>query len=122
MDSDKRRVLEELGRKFEKFLPDETVMGQPFWGLMEAVGKKVTGSYYVIPEMSDKKLPLFLSKGSAQNFLSSPSELERSLYVVRGFNKDQIRMLTAISEEDRISFMVFDESRTKGLSWGYRNY
>ena len=80
MDREKKAFLQDLGERIKKFLPDENAVGQPFWGLMEIVKGKVTGSFFVIPGSSQgikMAMPLFFSKKEAEVFLSSRTDSEK---------------------------------------------
>ncbi|MDF2883799.1 MAG: hypothetical protein K0R54_4363 [Clostridiaceae bacterium] len=54
-----------LIRKIEEFLPDEKVIGQPFWTIMEEDDGRLTGIYNLI---SENTIGLFTSKKMAEDF------------------------------------------------------
>lgn len=120
-EKDKKRVLKDLVERFKKLLPDENVEGDPFWGLMEIRGGKLTGNYYVIqsdlphPNMA---LPLFFRETDAENFRTTRKEKDIiNKYVVRGFTKEQLRLLTLPDENAKIVFLVFLIPPKSGGTW-----
>jgi hypothetical protein len=88
-------------------LPDEYIIGQPFWTLMEIKDDEVTGSYTCLPDTNvkgQKVIPLFFSKRVAQSFCSY---LDPKNSVVRGVNQQQLKALIVMAEQFNISFVYF---------------
>ncbi len=122
-DSDKKGFLKDLDERFKKLLPGDHQEGQPFWGLMESVKGKLTGSFFVIPGSSQNikmALPLFFSKKEVGDFLASRSEAEKKKYVIRGLTKEQILLLTLSAKDSALFFMVHDSRLSEGPNWAHR--
>ncbi|WP_245998061.1 hypothetical protein [Siminovitchia terrae] len=80
----------------QTFLPHESVVGQPFWTLMEVEDGNVTGTYKCVPSESlSKIIPLFYSKRVAEKFLSYMIDKNA---VVRGINQKQLKALVMMIE------------------------
>ena len=122
-NTDQKGFLKDFGERFKKLLPEESQEGQPFWGLMESVKGKITGSFFVIPSSSQNikmALPLFFSKKDAKDFLSSRSAAEKKKYVIRGLTKEQIILLTISGKDSGLFFMVHDSRLSEGSNWAHR--
>lgn len=81
-----------LGAKISKLLlPDEHVMGEPFWALLGTNDTKPDGTYYSLPDEPEVVIPLFFSKNVAKQFhmaQSDPSE-----WCVRGISQNHLSFL-----------------------------
>lgn len=124
-ENDKKLFFTGLVGRLNQLLPDENVEGQPFWGLMETAGGKLTGNYFVIPTTSlpsHKALPLFLRETDAEIFRTTRKEEDINKYVVRGFTREQLRTLTLFGKEDKLNFMVFQDPPNDGGDWLFRIY
>ena len=102
-------------------MPDENVEGDPFWGLMENRAGKLTGNYYVIRSDSqhpNMALPLFFRETDAEIFRTKRKEMDIiNNYFVRGFTKEQLRLLTLPDENAKIVFLVFQIPPKNGGTW-----
>ncbi|MCP3028712.1 hypothetical protein [Halobacillus sp. A5] len=79
----------------EKTIPDESVMGEPFWTIMEkssSYEQGVNGNYL---RMEGHVIPLFFSKKMA----IEASKRLRKEGVVRGVSQSHLKYLIALSEE-----------------------
>lgn len=97
-----------VGMQVKKaFLPDEGIIGEPFWTLMECKDNEVTGTYTCIPNnftKDNKKIvPLFYSKKLASEFKSL---YDQSGSVVRGVNQWQLKGLISLGELQNIGFAI----------------
>lgn len=78
------------------FLPDESVIGEPFWTLMETRNGEVTGTYICPPSnSSSKQIALFYSKRVAEKFLILMNDKNAT---VRGMNQQQLKALITYME------------------------
>ncbi|MNC08853.1 Restriction endonuclease [compost metagenome] len=83
----------------QAFLPNETIIGQPFWTLMETINGEITGTYTCAPSHSSiKQIPLFYSKRVAQKFLSLMDDKNS---VVRGVNQQQLKAIITFLETSK---------------------
>lgn len=90
--SDLPGLGELLGARLESVaLPDETMVGEPFWAIYEIRGGMNTGTPM---GQKDDKVSfgfLFLSKASAQRFIEGMPEAERHIWGVRGLPQRCLR-------------------------------
>ncbi len=122
---DKKGFLKDLGERLKKLFPDENIEGQPFWGLMELSNGKITGNFYVIlVESQDFQmaLPLFFRETDAEIFRSTRQEQDIKKYVVRGFTKEQLRLLTFPDDNSKLLFWVFQKPTVGEMTWPYLVY
>ena len=85
----------------------------------------MTGNYFIIPAIyppSHMALPLFFRETDAEIFRTTRKEEDKNKYVVRGFTREQLRMLTLFGKEDKIIFMVFQDPPNGGGDWLFRIY
>lgn len=85
-------------------LPDKSVMGEPFWTIMEADDGKVTGTYICV---EDKTIGLFLSRKCAEEVAKKAGG------VVRGVCQSHLRciLLHAKFEELKLCMFILDIDR-----------
>jgi hypothetical protein len=121
-EKEKKEFLKDLGSRVQKLLPDEKTKGDPFWGLMEKKDGKITGSYYMLQELEGQTIPLFFAKEQAETFLSKRTEDDLKKYVVRGFTKEMLLMLSNFSGKDKFSFMVFEKTQEGKARWAYKQH
>ena len=74
-----------LATKVGFMLPDENVVGQPFWTLMEVQNGSITGTYQCVGK---NVIGLFMSKKTALEVANKSSDI-----VVRGINQKHLKML-----------------------------
>ncbi|MFG6147487.1 hypothetical protein [Halobacillus sp. B23F22_1] len=79
----------------EKMIPDESVMGEPFWTIMEKDPSYVQGVKSNYIRMEGNVIPLFFSKKMA----IEASKRLRKEGVVRGVTQSHLKHLIALSEE-----------------------
>ncbi|MGO2962933.1 MAG: hypothetical protein ACTIDE_10035 [Carnobacterium maltaromaticum] len=82
-------VIKSMIKRFGMMLPDETVIGDPFWVIMETdadVGNK--GNYYICGDM----IPLFLSYKQAKEIADGNHG-----YEVCGLSQNHLRTLSGIT-------------------------
>lgn len=89
------------------FLPDQDVIGAPFWVIMESNNNQgVNGNYMTFPNESEYNyeflIPLFFSKVVAENINDLAFKGEG---VVRGVNQMQLWALYALSKEHNYGFI-----------------
>lgn len=84
-----------LAGKIKKiFMPNEKVIGEPFWTLMEVKDGDVTGTYINLG--GNEGIPLVLSKKTA-NMLRDKLP-DKECWCVRGISQRQLRMLIEMAE------------------------
>lgn len=97
--------------KLMEILPDDSVIGQPFWTLMErdsASEKGINGSYVSV---SNNVIPLYISKKMAID------ASQRLGGVVRGVSQSHLQFLVDLSETGeqfgnmKLCIILFDESQ-----------
>ena len=119
-EEERKEIFKDFRERIKKLLPDETVEGQPFWGLMELSAGKITGNYFVMPVKSPDftlVLPLFLRETDAEIFRSTRQQKDIKGYVVRGFTQEQLRLLTFPDENAKLMFWVFQMPPKGGGTW-----
>ncbi|SFJ82578.1 hypothetical protein SAMN04487936_104338 [Halobacillus dabanensis] len=94
-----------------ELLPDESVMGEPFWTIMEkdsGYEQGVNGNYI---RMEGNVIPLFLSKKMA----IEASKRLRKEGVVRGVSQSHLKHLIALSEENvgdmKLCLILLEETK-----------
>ncbi|MDH8676956.1 restriction endonuclease [Fusibacter bizertensis] len=85
--------LKVILKSIEKLLPDEKVIGQPFWTIMEEKDGKVTGTYCSYGD-EGKHIILFDSKLMATEFLNKRG----TKGVVRGVSQMHLRGIIAMAK------------------------
>jgi len=87
-------------------LPDDNVMGQPFWTVMEVANGEVNGNYTCVPGRNRTKgIPLFFSKRHAELFLQ---KLDPNKSVVRGVHQQHLKeLITLVDHFEDVSFVLF---------------
>lgn len=95
--------------KIAIMLPDEKVIGQPFWTIMECMDGKVTGTYACVRK---KTIALFMSKKVA-------IEMSRKFdnTVVRGVNQKHLKIILGFAKQQNIKLAVFMLDYEKGLQF-----
>lgn len=73
-----------IAKKIETVLPDQNIIGQPFWTIMEEIEGKITGTYLCI---SEKTIGLFISKKCANDIAKKTGG------VVRGVSQNHLRII-----------------------------
>ena len=86
------------------FLPDEKVLGEPFWTLMEVRDNKVTGTYYSVGTKEQPVIPLFYSKKIVEALLRILPD--SSDFAVRGISRYQLRGLINLSKTTDLQFAI----------------
>lgn len=89
----------------QAFLPDSSVIGQPFWAVME-INKagEVTGTYHSIDDDKvNMRIPLFYSKKHAELYCEV---LPSKDVAVRGVNQDQLKVLLSITRHQNVGFLI----------------
>ena len=91
-----------LAKRIEVLLPNEKVIGQPFWILMEEANGNVTGTYMTVQE---KTIGLFLSKKMAQKMAAKIGG------VVRGLSQKHLKATIMFAKQFDLKFymFIFDE-------------
>lgn len=89
-------------KRIEVLLPNEKVVGQPFWIIMEEYNGEVTGTYMTIEE---KTIGLFLSKKMAQKMADKIGG------VVRGLSQKHLKATLEFAKHFDLKFymFIFDE-------------
>lgn len=92
-----------ITKKVEVVLPDESVIGQPFWTLMVEHNGKITGTYIYV---SNETIGLFISKKCAEEVA------QKTGGVVRGVCQRHLKVIIgyAKSFDVNISIILFDTS------------
>ena len=119
-ETEKKEFLSDFRERIKKLLPDENVEGQPFWGLMELSKGRITGNYYVLlvgPTPFKMAMPIFFRETDAEIFRSTRSEQDKRNYVVRGFTKEQLRLLILPDDNAKLMFWVFQIPPKDGGTW-----
>ncbi|QKS57797.1 restriction endonuclease [Paenibacillus barcinonensis] len=86
-------------------LPEPSVIGQPFWALME-VDKtgEITGTYHSVNDDRVKmRIPLFYSKNHAEQYCEAMPSKD---FTVRGLNQDQLKILLSITKHQDVGFIL----------------
>lgn len=100
--------FELLSRLLEKsFLPDNKVIGDPFWTIMELDNNSINGNYYSISnafESSHPVVPLFYSKHAANFFLQNQDKIGK--YCVRGISQYHLKKLLPIAKFQNVCFAL----------------
>ena len=122
MNPDSLSLFKGMGKKLKNFVPDEAAKGDPFTGLMECRDGRLTGSIYMIPELSERTFPLFFSKYLANKFLSTRSKTEQVFFTPRGFTREHLTLLVDYAQADGIAFMVLQEGKVGGIRWARESY
>lgn len=78
------------------FLPDESIIGEPFWTIMEYRNDVVTGTYICVPGIKENTIPLFFSKRVAESYKKL---LVNENCEVRGINQLQLEALIRFNKE-----------------------
>lgn len=92
----------------KSFLPDENIVGDPFWTIMEVTNGKMTGNYLSLEcELNTIRptIPLFYSKYLAEKNLEY--RLNKKDYCVRGISQYQLNSLLSFSQFGNPQFAVF---------------
>jgi hypothetical protein len=103
-----KKILE---NGLSEILPNESVVGEPFWTLMEKGEKSEPGTNGSYITVGDNIIPLFISKKIAME------QLERlgSNGVVRGVSQQHLRFLQGLSEQKlgnmKLCIILLDESQ-----------
>ncbi|WP_413712612.1 restriction endonuclease [Rhizobium sp. Rhizsp82] len=74
-------------------LPDEDVVGEPFWTIMELRDGKLSGNHLALPgdsRNSKERIPLFYSRRLAETYIET-SKLDKSQWSVRGLPQHAFR-------------------------------
>ncbi len=95
--------------KIAIMLPDEKVIGQPFWTIMECMDGKITGTYACVQK---KTIALFISKKVA---IEMSRQLDNT--VVRGVNQKHLKIILELAEQQNIKLVVFMFDCEKGLQF-----
>ncbi|PEA89588.1 hypothetical protein [Bacillus thuringiensis] len=104
-------MINKVTEKLIEVLPDDSVIGQPFWTLMEkdeTSEKGVNGSYIAV---SNNVIPLYISKKMAID------ASKRLGGVVRGVSQKHLKFLVNLSEEGErfgnmeLCIILLDESQ-----------
>ncbi|MDO7908814.1 restriction endonuclease [Paenibacillus sp. JX-17] len=90
-----------ISAKIGVILPNEKVLGQPFWTLMEENNGQVTGSYIIYTHVKKQNFYLFLSKKTAEVVC------EKAGGVVRGISHLHLRVLISFAELHELDFIFF---------------
>ncbi|WP_238654439.1 restriction endonuclease [Paenibacillus piscarius] len=91
-----------VAAKIGVILPNEKVLGQPFWTLMEEREGQITGTYVVLPHEKDKGFYLFTSKKTAEILSNDAGGV-----VVRGVSQLHLKVLLSFAEFHKLKFMFF---------------
>lgn len=100
-----------LEKGLSEILPNENVLGEPFWTLMEKDEKSESGTNGSYISVGDNIIPLFISKKIAME------QLERlgANGVVRGVSQQHLRFLKGLSEQKlgnmKLCIILLDESQ-----------
>ncbi|GGA31541.1 restriction endonuclease [Paenibacillus physcomitrellae] len=90
-----------VAAKIAVILPNEKVVGQPFWTLMGDQDGEVNGTYMVLPHENDKGFYLFTSKKTAELISNRAGGL------VRGVSQLHLRVLLSFADYHKLKFMFF---------------
>ncbi|WP_339259757.1 restriction endonuclease [Paenibacillus sp. FSL R5-0713] len=90
-----------VAAKIGIILPNEKVLGQPFWTLMEEKNEQVTGTYVILPHEEEKYFYLFTSKKTAEAICEEVGG------VVRGVSQLHLKVLVSFAEYHKLKFMLF---------------
>lgn len=103
-DNDMTRLLSAL-------LPDETVVGNPYWALMQWEQDHLTGTLWTIPYHEHQVIPLFTSREQAEQVhltINTPDQ-----YVVRGLSRMHLHFVVRTASKET-HFAVVDEILAHG--------
>lgn len=81
-------------------LPDENVIGQPFWALMEEKDGQITGVYITTEYNNDQILGLYISRAMAIK------ASEKTVGVVRGISQPHLRFLNDLSKHTKLKLAI----------------
>lgn len=99
----RKKAVDEAKKAIELLLPDENVIGEPFWILMEkekASDKGVNGTYIA---KEDNILLLFISKKVAIDHLNN---YDKGKGVVRGVSQKHLKFLINLAEESEVKLCI----------------
>ena len=101
------------------FLPSDSVVGEPFWSIMESSDDGITGNYYSERKAVNNRkelIPLFFSKKHATIFCNNRCTEN---FVVRGINQRQLKGLLKMTEGQPVDFLCFSNpiASTENLNW-----
>lgn len=83
-------VIKSMIKRFGMILPDESIIGDPFWVVMETGGNgENTGTYYSY----DGLIPLFLSYKQAREVADKNSDLK-----VYGLSQNHLKILSSFTD------------------------
>lgn len=87
-------------------LPDKSVMGEPFWTIMEVNNGKVTGTYICVEE---KTIGLFLTRKCAEEVAKKTGG------VVRGVCQRHLRCILLYAKRGELKLCMFILDKDRGL-------
>ncbi|MHB1610255.1 MAG: hypothetical protein ACYCT0_01030 [Sulfobacillus sp.] len=100
-----------IARLLSTILPDETVIGDPYWAIMAWADDHLTGELWTIPRGSQIIVPLFSSHNDATNVHHNIPEGHR--YVVRGLSRNHLQFSVQRLKEGS-QFAVVEELYPNG--------
>jgi hypothetical protein len=95
-----------IAKKVATVLPNQSIVGQPFWTIMEEVEGKVTGTYICV---SDKTIGLFMSKKCAEEIA------KRTGGVVRGVCQKHLRIILGYARMNHIKVCMSILNPNQGM-------
>lgn len=95
--------------KIAVLLPDEKVIGQPFWTLMEDIDGVITGTYMCVQKNT---IVLFISKKIAIEMAEKFNNV-----VVRGVSQKHLKIILELAKRQNIKLLVFMFDSEKGLQF-----
>lgn len=94
------------------FLPNEHIIGEPFYVLMEHNNGELTGSYHIVSfEKTPKVIMLFLSKKLANEFITRNKEFDLT---PRSLKKESYDYIILLAKKINVKFqliLMYDDSK-----------
>ncbi len=95
-----------LSKQLEVVLPDESVIGEPFWTIMEERNGQITGTYMCV---SDNTVGLFISKKTANEISVKTGG------VVRGVSQKHLKVLIGYAKNLGLKLCVVLLDSSQGI-------
>lgn len=95
-----------ISKRIGILLPDKSVIGEPFWTIMEEADGKITGTYICVAE---KTVGLFLSKKCAEEIANKTGG------VVRGVSQKHLKCILMYAKNWGLNLCMFIFDPDKGL-------
>nr|WP_154887280.1 restriction endonuclease [Paenibacillus xylanexedens] len=107
MDEELPKLTDILSKQISYiFLPDENVVGEPFWALMMLNGEgENTGNYVsFLDKQKQQRIPIFISKKTAENFRDK--HFYHANCGVRGIRQHQLMAVIEFSKIQKFEYLL----------------